>query len=303
MGKARDLGAALSLGLAATTKQKEAEAKYETRQGLHRGKIDSFNQLHERTIHKMVELATSWNEGKEVILKSGALTVDPEGNLAPGWFSITGAGDVQIPEGGNRKSAAIAIGSLPSVAALLGAPAAAWTAVGAFGTAVTGTSIGALSGAAAVTATASWFGRAGIAGAAGLGMRAAPAALGGIGLLATLPVQGVVGAIIAGKNERRKIRQVDAATAAMNRYDSRIDHYSSEMNHLLQDAQKGSADLIRASSRLDAMMESHGANSQSSKEAAETLLQQMALAQDTCNLFQELQADMHRELVSDEQKE
>ncbi len=289
------------MGLAATTKQKEAEAKYEARLGLHRRKIESFNQLHERTIDKMVELATSWEEAKEAVLNSGALTVDPEGNLAPGWFTISGAEDIQIPESRNRKTAAI--GSIPSAAAFLGAPAAAWTAVGAFGTAATGTSIGALSGAAAVTATASWFGRAGIAGAAGLGMRAAPAALGGIGLLATLPVQGVIGAVIAGKNERRKIKQVDEAITDMNRYDSKIDHYISEMSHLLQDAQEESANLIRSSSRLSAMMESHGANHQSSKEAAETLLQQMTLAQDACNLFQELQANMHRDLASADQKE
>ena len=204
----------------------------------------------------MVDLATSWEEAKEAVLKSGALTVDPEGKLAPGWFTITGAEDIQIPESRNRKTAAI--GSIPSAAAFLGAPAAAWTAVGAFGTAATGTSIGALSGAAAVTATASWFERAGIAGAAGLGMRAAPAALGGIGLLATLPVQGVIGAVIAGKNERRKIKQVDEAITDMNRYDSKINHYISEMNHLLQDAQQESANLIRTSSRLSAMMEAHG---------------------------------------------
>ena len=300
MGKARDLGAALSMGLTATTKQKEAEAKYEARLGVHQRKIDNFNQLHERIIDKMVELATSWEEAKEAILKSGALTVDPEGNLAPGWFTIGGAEDIQIPESRNRKSAAI--GSIPSVAAFLGAPAAAWTAVAAFGTAATGTAIGTLSGAAAVTATASWFGRAGIAGAAGLGIRAAPAALGGIGLLATLPVQGVIGAVIAGKNERTKIKQVDAAITAMNPYDSKIDHYISEMNHLLQDVQQESANLIRTSSRLSAMMETHGADNQSSKDAAETFLQQMTLAQDTCNMFQGLQADMHRDLVSAAQK-
>ena len=288
------------MGLTATTKQKEAEAKYETRLGLHRRKIESFNQLHERTIDKMVELATFWEEAKETILSSGALTVDPQGNLAPGWFSIAGAEDIQIPESRNRKNAAV--GSIPSAAAFFGAPAAAWTAVGAFGTAATGTSIGALSGAAAVTATASWFGRAGIAGAAGLGMRAAPAALGGIGLLATLPLQGLIGSFIAGKNERKKIKQVDAAVTTMNRYDSKIDHYISEMNHLLQDAQQESANLIRTSSRLSAMMEVHGADNQSSKEAVETLLQQMTLAQDTCNLFQELQAKMHRGLASADQK-
>ena len=173
--------------------------------------------------------------------------------------------------------------------------------MGAFGTAATGTAIGTLSGAAATVATASWLGRAVIAGAAGLGIRVAPAALGGIGLLARLPVQGMIGAVIAGKNERGKINQVDTAVRAMNRYDSNIDHYMTEMKLLLQDTQQESSNLIRSASKLSAMMEAHGADSELSKAAAETLLQQMTQVQGTCKQFQDLQSEMHKGMNPNEE--
>ena len=195
MGFLRDLGAAASIGISATTKQKDAEVSFQKAKEKYEKRVEGFNASAVSACSSFKELEQAWNEAKTAIIESGALTVDPQGNLSWGWYQPP---DQPKDPAAPADAAKTVSGSLPGLAAFIGAPATTWTLVGLFGTAGTGIGISSLSGAAFTAATAAWLGRMGISGITGLGMRAAPAVLGGIGLAISLPIQVAIGAKATG---------------------------------------------------------------------------------------------------------
>lgn len=273
MGFLRNTGAALTMGLSATTKHKESEKEHESRVATHNSRIRNFNQFMEKTCEDFQQLADAWEESKETLIESGALTVDNQGTLSYGWYHLEESAESTGPD---QDFVAAAAGSIPGFAAFIGAPFATWTLIGAFGVASTGAAISGLSGAAATAATAAWLGRAGLAGVAGLGMRAAPAALGGIAFAVTLPIQAVVGANIAGHRERKAIELYGNAASAMRRYESILRHHRETTFDELQElARRLTTKMVRDSARLVASLEINGIQGPHSTKYAESVVKNM----------------------------
>lgn len=296
MGFLRDLGAAATVGISATTKQKQAELRYENWVAGYNRRVEEFNQIVLNTISRFEEMSEAWEEAKATVLRTGALTVDPEGALSYGWFQPVDRPSNQSPGSGVNFSASAA-GSIPGLTGLVGAPVATWTLVGVFGTAGTGAAISGLSGAAFTAATAAWLGRLGIAGAAGLGMRAAPLALGGIGLAVGLPIQIVVGANVAGRRERKAIAQIDNAISALRSRDSAMNGFRPEFEDLGARARSMTLGLVRGTTNLQISVDLQGTDSPAAQEAAQALLNLMVDAQDLCADLRNLLERVERELM------
>ena len=152
--------------------------------------------------------AQAYEEAIQALIASGALIVNQSGNIEPGWYDFDGQDSQRVSQQAAQRGVGLA-GGAASIAAALGAPVAAWTLVGAFGTASTGAAIGGLSGAAATSATAAWFGGGSLA-VGGLGMAAAPFVLTGIGAVAGLAVLGAAVTITRGVNRNRQEKMDDA---------------------------------------------------------------------------------------------
>ena len=157
MGFGRDLGAAVTFGLSTTTKHKDAEARYETRQKQHQRRLNSYNEVQAQVQSSVEAMDAHFAASQEVLLSTGALTSDVNNNIIYGWYKPQE--EVESVEN-NRDYARSSIGAIPAFGLGIGTPAAIWTLVGIYGTAATGTAIGVLSGAAAGAATAAWIGRA-----------------------------------------------------------------------------------------------------------------------------------------------
>ena len=164
-------------------------------------------------------LAEAYIKAKEALIDSGALAVDDEGNIKLGWYQ--GEHRYQSQEVTRRNNSDVAIGgSAVGVAGAIGAPVAAWTLVGAFGTASTGAAISGLSGAAATSATAAWFGGGAVA-VGGLGMAAAPFVLSGVGVVAGMGILGAASLIAISRN-RRNNKEMEEANAVMREAERRM---------------------------------------------------------------------------------
>lgn len=262
MGFGRDLGAALTMGLSATTKHKEAEKAHEKRCDAYQRRINAFNEVLQKTASSMQRLDGEYQSARDVLISSGARTIDADGNVDYGWYRPIEGMDT---EGSSTEHNQALIGTLPAFGVAIGVPAITWTLVGAFGTAATGTAISALSGAAAGAATAAWIGRAATLGLAG--MTAGRVALGPIALL-SMPVQAAIGAKVAGNRERKAIQQFGDQTKEMDRLEGIMSNLRGNMaaqdhrantiaanlsRHAgqLETAKPGSGEANQAASRLD----------------------------------------------------
>ena len=247
MGFGRDLGAALTFGLSATTKHKETESKHENRQKQHHRCLNSFNEVQRHNQTNIEGMDAQFAAAQEVLLSTGALTTDVNNNVIYGWFDPEeDIGDVE----NNQDYARSTIGAIPAFGLGVGTPAVIWTLVGIYGTAATGTAIGALSGAAAGAAIAAWIGRAATLGLGG-GMTAGRIALGPIGAataLLTLPI----GAAIAGNRERKYIQQTADAAQKMARYEKILDRCRARMLPLQPRMGIATANMQRHTNQLEA---------------------------------------------------
>lgn len=266
MGFLRDAGAALTMGISATTKHKDAERAYKEREIQHDQLISRFNEDVIRTSEAIDSLESEYLSARNAIINSEALTIDESGNISYGWYRPF---DPAHADSGDPDMKQSAIGSVPAFATAVGAPAAVWTLAGALGTAGTGVAISSLSGAAAGAATAAWIGRAATLGLGG--MTAGRFALGPIAL-ASLPVQAAIGAKIAGNRERKAIANYKAAMQEMDRREAiatrctpslreyrpmarQIATTMARHTHQLETADVGSVAAQDAVSRLAADME------------------------------------------------
>lgn len=225
MGIFRDFGAALSFGKMETTKAKDARERYEARCDGYSERLGRYKNFISTTLPKFQRLQAKAREGREAIIATGALEVDPQGKLQMGWY-YAGMADINGIRDSGGTAAALA-GGAGAFAAAIGAPAAAWTAVGVLGTASTGAAISGLSGAAATSATAAWFGGGAVA-AGGLGMAAAPFALTGIGALAMAPVLGI-GFL---KSKRKEKERLDAVSEKTTEIDTAEREMNERQRHL-----------------------------------------------------------------------
>ena len=81
MGFGRDLGAAFTFGLAATTKHKEAEVKYETRRKQHQRRLTSYNGNQAQIQSSVEAMDAHFTAAQELLLSTGALTSDVNNNV------------------------------------------------------------------------------------------------------------------------------------------------------------------------------------------------------------------------------
>ena len=245
MGVGRDLGAALTMGLSATTKHKEAQKAHEKRKDADQRRVSTFNEELQRAASSIQRLDGEYTSSRDVLVGSGAMTVDDQGNVNYGWYRPVEGSKMEIHNSDLNQTI---VGSLPAFGVLVGAPALTWTLVGALGTAATGTAISTLSGAASGAATAAWIGRAATLGLAG--MTAGRVALGPIALLSA-PVQVAIGAKVAGNKERRAIQQYQAATKEMDRREGIMSDLKGNLAEHDRQANSTAANLSRHAGQLE----------------------------------------------------
>ena len=293
MGIRRNLGAALTMGAMATTKLKEAQEGHQSRLELHQSMVERFNALCESTMGKFAEMKESWNQAKGTLLTLGAMNVSASGTLEYGWFKRTNLREGQASEGAQSYGGRIG-GSAVSIGATIGAPVAAWSMVGALGTASTGAAISGLSGAAATSATAAWFGGGAVA-ARGLGMAAAPFALSGIGLAVGLPLQVLVGSKVAGRSERKAIGKINEQTGGMATREAHFSSYRAELRDIREKTSRTTQELISRTAVLNTVSELCNQDEPKLQTAVEELLESMERAQKVCGKMERIWERMRRD--------
>ena len=244
MGFGRDLGAALTMGLTLNTEHKQAEDEYKKRAALHERAVGAFNATYHQTGEKIHALEATYQSAWDALIRSGAVGIDDGGNLVSGWY-VPASSLAANDDDPDPKQALV--GSLPAGVSL-GAPIAAWTLVGAFGTAATGTAISALSGAAAGAATAAWIGRAATLGTAG--MTAGRFALGSIALL-SVPVQLGIGYWVSGKREKNAKQRYAEQSRQMVEREGLMSEFEQDLLRQRQDANRIVTSLYRHTDQLE----------------------------------------------------
>ena len=245
MGFGRNLAAALTMGLTANTEHKQADDEHKKRAAAHERAVGAFNATYRQTGEQIQALEATYQSAWDALIQSGAVGIDDDGNLAAGWYrpvSSLGA------DGHDLDPKQALVGSLPAFGVSLGAPIAAWTLVGAFGTAATGTAISALSGAAAGAATAAWIGRAATLGTAG--MTAGRFALGPIALL-SVPVQLGIGYWVAGKREKNAKQRYAEQSREMEEREGLMAEFEQDLLRQRSDASRIIASLSRQTDQLE----------------------------------------------------
>ena len=245
MGFARNLGAALTMGLTANTKQKHVEGEHKKRAVAHERAVGAFNAIYQQTGEKIEALEATYQSAWDALIRSRAMGIDDDGNLTSGWYQPVSSFTADDVDPDPRKAL---VRSLPAFGVALGAPIAAWTLVGAFGTAATGTAISALSGAAAGAATAAWIGRAATLGTAG--MTAGRFALGPIALI-SIPVQLGIGYWVSGKRAKNAELQYAEQSRQMAKREDCMSHFKHDLLQQGQDANRIIASLHRHTDQLE----------------------------------------------------
>ena len=245
MGFGRDLGAALTMGLTANTEHKQAEGEHKKRAAAHERAVGAFNATYHQTGEKIQALEAIYRSAWDALIRSRAVEIDDDGNLAAGWYRPVSSLSADDHDPDPKQAL---VGSLPAFGVSLGAPIAAWTLVGAFGTAATGTAISALSGAAVGAATAAWIGRAATLGTAG--MTAGRFALGPIALL-SVPVQLGIGYWVAGKREKNAKQRYAEESREMEEREGLMDEFEQDLLRQRRDASRIIASLSGHTDQLE----------------------------------------------------
>ena len=232
----RNLGSALTFGAMETARAREARERYIDRYGRHEERHEDYTQFGAAANQTVEDLRKHAQTARETIIEVGALYVDDQGNLQGGWYPLEASTRAGATGAGDRGAI---LGGAATVAAGIGAPAAAWAAVGALGTASTGTAISGLSGAAATSATAARFG----------GGAAATFALTGIGLLAAAPVLGV-GFWKSRQRERDRLDAIQQSTDEIEKREAEMQNHRSRLESILPEVAPAIDEL--ASSAADA---------------------------------------------------
>ena len=195
------------------------------------------------TFHHMSQ---AYDQAVQALIKSGAVVVGQNGNIQAGWYKFD---PKQFSTADSKGGPGIG-GGATSIGATLGAPVAAWTLVGTFGTASTGAAIGGLSGAAATSATAAWFGGGSVA-AGGLGMAFAPIALTGIGAIAGLVTLGTFFTIGHIRNRRNQEDEMDKHVRIVDEAEKRMKANKEWLLKRQDEATEIMNELIKASAILN----------------------------------------------------
>ena len=202
-------------------------------------------------------LEQAWEDAKRAAVESGALMVDEQGKVWPGWYK--GGADPESQMVNSVDNAGVAKkGGVLGLAGAIGAPVGAWVLVGTFGTASTGAAIGSRPGAAATGATAAWFGGGAVA-AGGLGIAAAPFVLSGIGTVFGLGIIGIAALIAKDRNNGNETT-MDEADRTMEEAERRMDVNASHLKSLGQSANQISTKVIKATGVLEALRNDEAAN-------------------------------------------
>jgi hypothetical protein len=226
----------------------DAKQEHEKRCQQHQEKVHQYIESGARVKLTFGGLVKAYQEARQAVVNSGAVEVGEDGIIKSGWYNFDVPGRLQRVAPGNSAGIALTGGAV-SIAAAIGTPVAAWTLVGALGTASTGAAIGGLSGAAATSATAAWFGGGAVA-AGGLGMAAAPFVLSGIGAAAGLAMLATAGIIMA-RRDKSNEKEIKDADAVMEEAERRMKINQDKLTILQRDAERVSKQLIRTAAVLE----------------------------------------------------
>ena len=201
----RNIGSAMTFGAMETAKAKQAREGYIERYGRHEERHGAYREFGTDTGERLEQLRKQAQQARETIIELEALSVDDQGNLQPGWFPLETSNRASGPRAGEREAL---LGGAVALAAGVGAPAAAWAAVGALGTASTGAATGGPSGAAAT------FG------------------LTGVGLLAAAPVLGEE-FWRSRQRERERLEAIQNAIQEIDEREAEMQEHHSRLESIL----------------------------------------------------------------------
>ena len=136
MSMFRNLGSALTLGTIETAGVKRARETYMDRYAGHEKSHGAYRKFVDDASQNFEGLRKEAQSGRETIIETGALSVNDEGDLQLGWYSLEASPPARDP------------GGTGVIEGGIGAPAAAWASIGALGVASNGAAIRGLSGAA-----------------------------------------------------------------------------------------------------------------------------------------------------------
>ena len=145
MSMFRNIGSAVSFGSMETTKAKEARERYIDTCGRHEERHEAYKEFVDQAAQKLEDLWREAKKGRDLIIETGALFVDVEGNLQPGWHPLQESAPTGASAGVDES---VAPGSAEAIVAGIGTPAVVWATVGALGTASTRAAISSLAGVA-----------------------------------------------------------------------------------------------------------------------------------------------------------
>ena len=131
----RNLGSAVTMGAMETTRAKGAREGYIERYSRHEERHEAYKEFVNEAGRSLEDLRKQAQKARESMIDLEAVAVDGEGNLQTGWYPLEGSTRANTAEGGERGAL---LGGAGVVTAGIGAPAKAWAAVGALGTAPTG---------------------------------------------------------------------------------------------------------------------------------------------------------------------
>ena len=88
MSMFRNIGSALTMGGLETTRSKEARESYIERCGRHEESYKSYKEFVDDSARRLEELWREAQRGRELVIETGALYADGEGNLQAGWYPL-----------------------------------------------------------------------------------------------------------------------------------------------------------------------------------------------------------------------
>ena len=148
MSMFRNIGSALTMGGLETTRSKEARESYIERCGRHEESYKSYKEFVDDSARRLEELWREAQRGRELVIETGALYADGEGNLQAGWFPLQESPHSSAGIAGEPSANS---GDAGGIAAAIEKRAAAWVTIGSLATASTRAAIGSLSGTAAAS--------------------------------------------------------------------------------------------------------------------------------------------------------
>ena len=100
----RNIGSAMTFGAMETARTKEVREGYLERYGRHEERHELYSGFVTRSAESLEELRRQARRARGTIIELGALSVDDEGNLQPGWFLLEASTRANRPGAGEQEA-------------------------------------------------------------------------------------------------------------------------------------------------------------------------------------------------------